>query len=106
MQGVIKPDVVFFGEDLPAKFWSFAVDFARADLLLVMGTSLEVHPFAGIVDAIPRARARLLFNRDPVGSFAGELRRQKDCSLLGDLQDGVRMWVHRFGWVGRTRWRF
>ena len=43
LQGVIKPDIVFFGENLPAKFFSFTIDMPQADLLIVMGTSLEVH---------------------------------------------------------------
>lgn len=41
-QGVVKPDIVFFGEDLPKKFYSYIVDFPKCDLLLIMGTSLEV----------------------------------------------------------------
>ena len=40
--GVIKPDVVFFGEDLPKRFYYYLKDFPACDLLLVMGTSLEV----------------------------------------------------------------
>ena len=43
VQGVVKPDIVFFGEDLPSKFYSMKVrDFSQCDLLLVLGTSLEV----------------------------------------------------------------
>ncbi|KAG8563796.1 hypothetical protein GDO81_016202 [Engystomops pustulosus] len=40
--GLIKPDIVFFGEQLPARFFLHLTDFPRADLLFVMGTSLEV----------------------------------------------------------------
>ena len=41
--GLVKPDIVFFGEGLPAKFHELAeIDFIKADLLLVMGTSLAV----------------------------------------------------------------
>lgn len=40
--GVVKPDIVFFGEELPQRFFLYATDFPRADLLLVIGTSLEV----------------------------------------------------------------
>ena len=39
---LVKPDVVFFGEDLPRKFYCYLRDFPLADLLIVMGTSLEV----------------------------------------------------------------
>ncbi|XP_068964078.1 NAD-dependent protein deacetylase sirtuin-3, mitochondrial isoform X3 [Petaurus breviceps papuanus] len=40
--GVIKPDIVFFGEQLPQRFFLHMADFPMADLLLIIGTSLEV----------------------------------------------------------------
>ena len=44
-EGLIKPDIVFFGEDLPECFYrSLHEDRSKVDLLLVMGTSLQVHP--------------------------------------------------------------
>ncbi len=43
--GVIKPNVILFGEQLPVKPFMAAKDMARkADLVLVVGTSLEVAP--------------------------------------------------------------
>ena len=46
---VLKPDVVFFGELLPAAAIERAFDLARqARLLLVVGSSLEVHPVAAL----------------------------------------------------------
>lgn len=41
-KGVIKPNIVFFGEELPQHFFLYVTDFPMADLLIVMGTSLEV----------------------------------------------------------------
>lgn len=41
-KGVVKPDIVFFGEELPRHFLKYLKDFPLADLLIVMGTSLEV----------------------------------------------------------------
>lgn len=38
----VKPDVVFFGEDLPQKYFLHTNDFPKADLLIIMGTSLQV----------------------------------------------------------------
>ena len=47
----LKPDVVLFGELLPVDAIQQAyVHAAGADLLLCVGTSLEVHPVAGLVD--------------------------------------------------------
>ena len=44
-----KPDVTFFGEALPEEAFRNAIDLAcGADLMLVLGTSLTVHPAAGI----------------------------------------------------------
>ncbi|XP_054293593.2 NAD-dependent protein deacetylase sirtuin-3, mitochondrial isoform X4 [Pongo pygmaeus] len=40
--GVVKPDIVFFGEPLPQRFLLHVVDFPMADLLLILGTSLEL----------------------------------------------------------------
>jgi NAD-dependent deacetylase len=46
---VVKPDVVFFGEQLPVQAIDRAFELAeRARLLLVVGSSLEVHPVAGL----------------------------------------------------------
>jgi len=46
---VLKPDVVMFGELLPAAAIERAAALAqRAGLLLVVGSSLEVHPIAGL----------------------------------------------------------
>jgi NAD-dependent deacetylase len=46
---VLKPDVVFFGELLPAEAIDRATELAReARLLLVVGSALEVYPVAGL----------------------------------------------------------
>jgi NAD-dependent deacetylase len=46
---IVKPDVVFFGELLPADAIDRAIGLAReAALLLVVGSALEVHPVAGL----------------------------------------------------------
>ena len=44
---VIKPDVTFFGEQLPTSFYEIAVDPPQADLIIIMGSSLKVQPAAG-----------------------------------------------------------
>lgn len=42
LQGVVKPDITFFGEDLPKRFYFYMRDMLQSDLVIVMGTSLEV----------------------------------------------------------------
>ena len=42
-EGYYKPPIVFFGEDLPGKFKAnYMKDMQEADLVIVMGTSLQV----------------------------------------------------------------
>jgi NAD-dependent deacetylase len=46
---ILKPDVVMFGELLPAAAIERAFELARTSgVLLVVGSSLEVHPVAGL----------------------------------------------------------
>jgi NAD-dependent protein deacetylase/lipoamidase len=47
--GAVKPDVVLFGEMLPAEAIERATELAEAaDLMLCVGSSLAVHPVAGL----------------------------------------------------------
>lgn len=58
---VFKPDIVFFGEMLPEAPFAAATRLAReADLLLVLGTSLVVHPAASLPQFTLRAGGRLV----------------------------------------------
>ncbi len=61
---IIKPDVVLYGEPLDQKVMNHAVaEIARADTLIVGGTSLVVYPAAGLVDFF-RGENLVLVNRD------------------------------------------
>jgi NAD-dependent deacetylase len=62
---VLKPDVVMFGELLPADAIDRAIELVRgAGLLLVVGSSLEVQPVAGLPDeAVSAGVALAILNR-------------------------------------------
>ena len=63
--GVIKPDVVLYGEMLDDETVENAVRAIRsADTLIVAGTSLTVYPAAGMLRYF-RGRHLVLINRDP-----------------------------------------
>ena len=66
-RGILKPDVVFFGELLPEPAIERASALARAaGLLLVVGSSLEVYPVAGLPLETVQAGGQLaIVNRDP-----------------------------------------
>jgi NAD-dependent deacetylase len=64
---VLKPDVVMFGELLPSSAIDRASDLARnAALLLVVGSSLEVWPVAGLPEeTLARGGCLAIVNREP-----------------------------------------
>ena len=62
--GMIKPDVVLYEEALPEQILTESVtEIARADLLLVGGTSLTVYPAAGLLRYF-NGKHLVLLNRD------------------------------------------
>lgn len=93
--GLVKPDIVFFGEQLPREFHD-SVDLpAEADLCIVMGTSLTVQPFASLPSACRDGVPRLLINMERVGGLG---TRSDDVLLLGDCDTGVRKLSKALGW--------
>lgn len=63
--GIIKPDVVLYGEPLDEDTVSEAIQaIEQADMLIVGGTSLSVYPAAGLLRYYRGGRL-VLINRDP-----------------------------------------
>ena len=85
--GVIKPDVVLYEEGLDQSVMNDAVDsIARADLLIIGGTSLNVWPAAGLINyfrgtrlalinksAVARDLSAGLVITDPIGEVMAQL---------------------------------
>lgn len=65
--GVIKPDVVLYEESLNGAILEKAVDYiARAEVLIIGGTSLVVYPAAGLVQYY-RGHKLVVINKGEVG---------------------------------------
>jgi NAD-dependent deacetylase len=63
--GVLKPAITFFGENLPVHALSAAeAEAEAADLILVLGTSLTVHPAAGLPRFTLQKGGRLVIVND------------------------------------------
>jgi NAD-dependent deacetylase len=78
----LKPDVVFFGELLPAAAIDRAFALARrARLLLVVGSALEVHPVAGLpLETIAAGGKLAIVNRGPTAPRCGSTAAPARCS--------------------------
>ncbi|CAG8000355.1 unnamed protein product [Penicillium salamii] len=93
--GLVKPDIVFFGEALPSSFFDSRDLPAEADLCIVMGTSLQVQPFASLPSICSNGVPRVLINKEKVGGLGS---RKDDVLLLGDCDAGVRQFAKALGW--------
>ena len=108
-----KPDIVFFGEGLPERFFTQAEsDLPEADLLLVLGTSLAVMPFASLIAEVEEEVPRVLMNREKAGEMGRKewekgARRsgfwwgkgaRRDVLCLGDCDASVQTLCEKLGW--------
>ena len=102
--GLVKPDIVFFGEALPEHFWKRRHDMHHAgtaplhlsnwDLVFVIGTSLVVHPFASLPGYTLPSKPRILLNNDRVEDFD----RPNDAYISGDCDESVWKLCRKLGW--------
>ena len=89
-------------------------------MLIVIGTSLQVHPFARLPSYVSDDTPRLLINREAVGPFTAltssassykpmlarlfggggddEDERKEDMFFEGDADDGIRLLARELGW--------
>lgn len=142
-KALIKPKIVFFGEALPSQFFERLTDLHICELLssfdleracaitdiilVVLGTSLSVHPFASLINRVPLHCPRLLINLEAVGEatkqpsgnstkhsyldgkdeirdgfdFDGRTGRKngiRDLHFLGTADEGVGKLAQELGW--------
>lgn len=82
--GIIKPDIVFFGESLPENFFNNVEnDAVECDLLIVIGSSLQVYPVAAIPEMVLADTPKILINRESTAYQGFNLE------ILGNIDDIV-----------------
>ena len=83
----LKPDVVLFGELLPVAALERATELAaNADLLLCVGSSLEVHPVAALPDLTLRAGGRVAIVTQGPTPYDHEAEVKLDGDVEAELQ--------------------
>ncbi len=83
----LKPDVVLFGEMLPiAAMERATVLAAQADLLLCIGSSLEVHPVAGLPGVTLRTGGRLAIVTHGPTPYDADAEVKLDGDVEAELQ--------------------
>lgn len=61
----LRPQIVWFGEEVPALEEAVQLT-TEADLFLVIGTSLQVYPAAGLVDFVPKESTIYYIDPKPI----------------------------------------
>jgi NAD-dependent histone deacetylase SIR2 len=111
--GIMKPDITFFGEALPANFFDRLKehDKDKVDLVIVMGTSMKVAPVSEIPNFLPRDVPQIYISRDVsvtliylgthpclLTAFQPIHHINFDINLLGDCDTIVVELARRAGW--------
>lgn len=78
--GIVRPDIVLYGEGLDQNNISHAINLiSHADVLIVGGTSLAVYPAAGLIDFY-NGNKLVLINKDDTGKESAA-----DYVIKGDI---------------------
>lgn len=103
-KGLVKPDIVFFGEGLPERFfdvWDEDLELLQDAkdgefLTITAGTSLTVYPFASLPSEVPKTQKRVLVNKERVGDFKN--KRENDHMFLDDSDEFIEALCDVLGW--------
>lgn len=93
--GVVKPDIVMFGESLNVEYEDLERKAGEGDMMIVMGTSLKVYPCAMLPRLVEKGVPRVLVNREKVGDMGS---REEDVCVLDGCDEGVRKLADALGW--------
>jgi NAD-dependent deacetylase len=80
---LLKPDIILYEEQLPARQWKAArVEAMACDLMIILGSSLTVTPTCDLPYTAMAHKARMLI----LNRMSTHLDQQADISIQGDLE--------------------
>ena len=88
-KGPCKPKIVFYGESLPLRFFESLQDIKDIDLVIIMGTSLKVFPFAGIPELVGQNKGIIVFNKEKVGNYRYNEIGENDYFIEGKIDENI-----------------
>ena len=75
----LRPHIVWFGEMVPL-LETAAIEVVTSDIVIIVGTSMQVYPAAGLVSYAPQHSQ--LFYVDPKPHISYELRQSKNLNVI------------------------
>ena len=88
-KGPCKPKIVFYGESLPVNFFKCMYDIQDVDLIIIMGTSLKVYPFASIPEFADPNVGIVVFNMEKVGVYQYGKIDKNDWFIQGKTDENI-----------------
>jgi len=100
--GLLRPNVVWFGEMLPQEaFLRADAAAAHCDLFVVVGTSARVYPAAGLIEVAAEGGATVIeVNREetPLSALATRTYRGAAGEILPELTAQIESWAKEGRW--------
>lgn len=92
--GIMKPDITFYGEEVPDAFSTRLTehDHELVDLVIVIGTSLTVQPVSEVVRYLPPTVPQINISKTPINHL------NFDVDLMGPCDVVVAELARRLGW--------
>ena len=88
-KGPCKPKIVFYGENLPKRFYECLEKIKDVDLIIIMGTSLKVYPFAAIPEYVNEKTDIVVFNMEKVGIYQYYNLKNNDIFIEGKTDENI-----------------
>lgn len=92
--GLIRPDIVWFGEMLPEEEWALAEEAAqRADVMFVVGTSSVVYPAAELPTTVRRNGGKIVevnIEETPLSDSADFSFKGSASMVLSEITDEIK----------------
>ena len=100
----VKPNVVFYGEQLPHNFFENWNKIEEADLVILCGSSLLVSPFNQLPHKASKTAVRLIINKEPfkkhlrIIPFEFDDEGSNDIFFKGECDNAVKKIINDVGW--------
>ena len=94
--GPCKPKIVFYGEKLPKIFFEKMDEIKLKkdiDLIIIMGTSLNVVPFTDIPKLVNPNVYKVLFNLEKVGKYSYDKLTENSLFIQGTIDNNIIMFL-------------
>ena len=96
--GPCKPNIVFYGEQLPDSFFDKGHSINDSELGIVMGTSLKVQPFSLLPRMLNEKAWKIAINRSLIGKFGYNFLSINSIFLQGTTDDVIKKIIHDCDW--------